>query len=187
MKTKLETYNNDWYKRTIGASRFKCVLWYYTNIFFFINPLNPFSNLKIFLLRTFGARINKGVLLKPSINIKYPWKLTIGENSWIGENVWIDNLDSVVIGANVCISQGGMILTGNHDYSSEKFDLKVSPIVLEDGVWIGAKAIVCPGVTCKSHAVLTAGSVATGLLDEYTIYKGNPAVPIKKRVIRAAN
>lgn len=99
---------------------------------FFINcSWNPSSSLRIRLLRLFGARMGKGVVIKPSVNIKYPWNLSIGDYSWIGENVWIDNLTHVAIGSNVCISQGAMLLCGNHDYKRPTFDLMVKPIVIE--------------------------------------------------------
>src|SRR6516225_2077925 len=173
-------YNNDWFKREIGASRFKQFIWYFTNVLFFINPLNPGSGIKKALLRLFGAKIGKGVVLKPSINIKYPWKLSIGDFSWIGEKVWIDNLGQVDIGKNVCISQGAMLLTGNHDYKKQGFDLMVGKILLEDGVWIGAESLVCPGVVCATHAVLAAKSVATQNLSAYQIYQGNPAHIVKE-------
>ena len=127
--------------------------------------------------------MGEGVVIKPSVNIKFPWKLSIGDHSWIGENVWIDNLAKVSIGNNVCISQGAYLLTGNHNYKKTTFDLITAEIILEDGVWIGAKAIVCPGVTCKTHAILTVASVASKDLDAYTIYRGNPAIKINDRVI----
>lgn len=177
------SYNNDWFKKEIGASAFRQVAWYFVNALFFINPLNPVSGIKRALLRLFGAKIGQGVMLKPGINIKYPWKLTIGDHSWIGEKVWIDNLAPVEIGKNVCISQGALLLTGNHDYTKASFDLFVKGIVLEEGVWIGTRAVVCPGVVCSSHAVLAAASVATANLEAYKIYQGNPAISIKERVI----
>jgi putative colanic acid biosynthesis acetyltransferase WcaF len=183
MTTRLSSYNNDWYRKEIGASRFRQVMWYIMNIIFFINPLNPSSGIKIFLLKLFGARLGTGVVIKPGVNIKYPWKLTMGNHSWIGENVWIDNLASVTIGENVCLSQGCMLLTGNHNYSKSTFDLMVTPIVLHDGVWIGAKSIVCPGVTALSHSVLTVASVATSNMEAFSIYRGNPAIKIKERSI----
>ena len=136
-------------------------------------------------MRLFGARLGKGVVLKPGINIKYPWKLSVGDFSWIGEKAWIDNLADIEIGKNVCISQGAVLLTGNHDYTKTGFDLIVKKIILEDGVWIGAAAMVCPGITCQSHSVLSAGSVATQDLQAYKIYQGNPASEVKERVIQA--
>jgi putative colanic acid biosynthesis acetyltransferase WcaF len=180
-----DTYNNDWFKQQIGASRLKQVTWYFVNVLFFINPMNPGSRLKRALLRLFGAKLGRGVVLKPGINIKYPWKLSIGDFSWIGEKVWIDNLAPVGIGKNVCLSQGAMLLTGNHDYTRTTFDLVVKEIILEEGVWIGAQALVCPGVIGRSHAVLAARSVASGQMDAYTIYQGNPAVAVRERVIKA--
>ena len=87
------------------------------------------------------------------------------------------------IGANCCISQGAMLLCGNHNFSVSSFDLIVGDITLEEGVWLGAKSIVTPGVTCGSHSVLTVGSVASNDLEAYSINRGNPAEKIKSRVI----
>lgn len=177
------SYNNDWFKKEIGAPAWKQVLWYFVNVLFFINPLNPGSRIKRALLRLFGSKVGQGVVLKPGINIKYPWKLRIGDHSWIGEKVWIDNLASVTIGKNVCLSQGALLLTGNHDYTKATFDLFIKEIVLEEGVWIGTRGIVCPGVICASHSVLAAASVATGNLEAYKIYQGNPAIIVRERTI----
>lgn len=181
-KVRLDSYNNDWYNP--GASAIKRTVWYFVNALFLINPLNPASSIKTWLLRKFGARVGKGVVIKPSVNIKYPWLLTIGDHVWIGEHVWIDNLASVVIGNHVTLSQGAMLLTGSHDYKKQTFDLIVKGIVLQDGVWIGAKATVCPGVTCFSHSILSVGSVATFNLEPYTIYQGIPAEKKRTRVIQ---
>src|SRR6187402_2300610 len=86
-KVDLSKFNNDWYSP--GASIFKRGVWFLVNSIFFINPLNPFNSLKTGLLRAFGSKIGKGVVVKPNVNIKYPWKLTIGNNVWIGDGVWI--------------------------------------------------------------------------------------------------
>jgi len=178
--TDLSKFQNSWYN---PGSRFKRSFWFLVNAVFLQNPIVPFSSLKVFLLRTFGAKIGKNVVVKPNVNIKYPWNLSIGDNSWIGEKVWIDNLGKVTIGKNVCLSQGAFLLCGNHDYKKEAFDLMIKEIHLEDGVWIGAKATVCPGVTCKSHSVLAVGSIATSDMESYFIYQGNPALKIKERII----
>ena len=178
-KTDLSKYDNSSYKP--GDGIIKRILWYFTNVLFFINPLNPVSSLKIWLLGLFGAKIGKGVIIKPAVNIKYPWRLKIGNNVWLGENVWIDNLADVTIGDNVCISQGAMLLCGNHNYKKTTFDLITGKIVLEEGVWIGAKSVVMPGTVCKSHSVLALNSVSAGNLDAYYIYRGNPALKIRKR------
>lgn len=147
--------------------------------------MNPSSGLKVFWLKAFGAQIGTGVVIKPGVNIKYPWNLTIGDHCWIGEGVWIDNLDQVSIGNHVCISQGAFLLCGNHNYKISTFDLMIAPIVLKEGSWVGAKSIVGPGVTLESHAVLALGSVASSNLESYGIYRGNPAMLVKKRNIEA--
>lgn len=175
----LSSYNNQWYKPGAGFKRF---LWHYTNEFIFRSGLFPFYGIKIFFLKLFGAKIGKGVMIKPHVNIKYPWFLEVGNYVWIGENVWIDNLIQVKIGSNVCISQGALLLTGNHNYKKSTFDLITQGIIIEDEVWIGAKTIVCPGVTCGRLSVLNAGSVANKNLEYNCIYQGNPANKIKERL-----
>ena len=179
-KTNLSKYDNSWYHPGIKVM---CVVWYFVNVFLFASHIIPFSGLKIWLLKLFGAKLGSGVVIKPGVNIKYPWKLVVGDYTWIGENVWIDNLEQVIIGSNVCISQGVMLLTGNHNYKKSSFDLITGEITLEDGVWIGAKSIVGPGVRCDSHSILAVGSFTSKNLDAYGIYQGNPAVKIRNREI----
>lgn len=181
MKTDLSKYDNSWFDP--GGSRVSRALWYITSAVFFQGHLFPFSGAKSLLLRLFGATVGTGVNIKPAVTIKYPWLLVVGNYCWIGEQVWIDNLAQVRIGDHVCISQGAMLLTGNHDYRKQAFDLVVRAIVLEDGVWIGARSTVGPGVTCRSHAVLAAQSFTSADLEAYQVYAGNPAVKVRSRVI----
>lgn len=182
-KVELNKFNNLWYNP--GANSLKRLLWYLANAVW-INSAFPISSFKVFLLRLFGAKIGHGVVIKPHVNIKYPWKLEVGNHVWIGEYVWIDNLGKVTIGNNVCLSQGAMLLMGNHNYKKAEFDLMVKDILLEDGVWIGAKSVVCPGVNCFSHSILSVGSVATSDLLAYSIYQGVPALKVKERIIENA-
>lgn len=177
----LSTYNNTWFKK--GAGLFKRALWHLANFFILKSHIVPLSFTKVGILRLFGAKIGSNVTIKPGVNIKYPWKLKVGNNCWIGENVWIDNLDEVTLADNVCISQGAFLLCGNHNFKSSSFDLMLGPINVESGAWLGAKSIVCPGVTVASHAILSVGSLANKDLEPYTIYKGNPAVKCKERII----
>lgn len=160
------------------------VLWVYINGLLLQNPLNPSSGLKILVLRLFGAKIGKGVILKPSINVKSPWLLEIGDNTWIGEHVWLDTFFPIKIGSNVCISQGAYLCTGNHDWTDPAFGLKEWQIVVEDGAWIGARATVLPGAMIASHAVIAGGAVIARSTEPYTVYAGNPAVEVRKRVIK---
>ena len=181
MATELENYDNSWYR---PGNLIKRSLWYLANILIFKTTLFPFYRFKVFVLRLFGASIGRNVVIKPSVNIKYPWFLEIGNHVWIGEKVWIDNLAVVSIGNNVCLSQEALLLSGNHDYTKATFDLILRPIVLEDGVWIGARAIVSGGTACRNGVVLCAGSVATGELESMGIYRGNPAVRVKERIFK---
>lgn len=159
------------------------MLWYMVNALIVRASWNPMMGIKIFLLRAFGAKIGKGLIIKNEVRIKSPWFLTIGDNCWLGERCWIDNLDRVAIGSNVCISQGAMLLTGNHDYKVATMPYRNAPIVIEDGAWIGANSTVCPGVTVYRNAILTVGSIVTKDMDANGIYQGNPAVKIRTRKI----
>ncbi|MBL9171611.1 MAG: colanic acid biosynthesis acetyltransferase WcaF [Verrucomicrobiales bacterium] len=173
MKVELGKYRNSSFDP--GASLLRRVAWYLVATIFFTSRF-PIGFIKLILLRAFGAEVGGGVVIKPGVNIKSPWLLKIGSDCWIGENVWIDNLVLVTLGSNVCISQGAVILTGNHDYKCPHFSLTAKPIVVQSGVWIGAFSVVCPGVTAGDHSVLTVGSVASRDMDPFTIYRGNPAV-----------
>ena len=167
---------------TPGASTTKLGAWYLLSMLCFRSGLIPFSNVLVFILKLFGAKIGRDVRIKPFVHIRYPWRFEMGDHSWLAD-CYIDNLAPVRLGKNVCVSQGAMLLTGNHDFTKPAFDLITKPIVLEDGVWIGARSVVCPGVRARSHAVLTVGSIATGDLDPYSIYRGNPAYKIKDRTV----
>ena len=182
MQTDLSKYSVGDYK---AGPRFKVLTWYLFNYFILFSSIPYPSKWKVMLLRFFGAKVGTGVVIKPNVRIKNPWRLIVGNYCWIGEDVWIDNIENVSIGNNVCLSQGAVLLTGNHDYSKSNFPPKYDKIVIEDGVWICAKAIVCPGIVCKSHSILTVNSVATKDLEEMRIYTGNPAVFIRDRVIVA--
>jgi putative colanic acid biosynthesis acetyltransferase WcaF len=179
-KVNLGSYSADWYKPGPMVAR---ILWYIPNAVFFKTPVPFPCLLKAALLRLFGAKVGRGIVIKPNVNIKYPWFLCIGNNVWIGEEAWIDNMAKVMIGDNVCVSQGAYILTNNHNYKKESFDLMTAPVNIEDGVWIAAKAIICPGVTLRSHSVVIAGTVITKDTQPYTVYRFSPALTERPRNI----
>ncbi len=149
----------------------------------FVSSALPGSWHRRFLLTLFGAEIGRKVVLKPGVRVKFPWRLTVGENSWIGEHAWIDNLAPVTIGNDCCVSQGAYLCTGSHDWTAPGFELITRPITLEPGAWVAAKAVVGPGVTIGRGAVLGLGSVATRDLDAWTVYAGVPATTIRQRAI----
>lgn len=117
--------------------------------------------LRISVLRAFGASIGEGVNLRSGVRVHWPWKLTIGDHSWIGERVWILNLEPVTIGEDVCVSQGVFLCTGSHDRRSPTFEFDNAPIVIGDGAWIAAKATVLRGVTVGADAVVGATALVT--------------------------
>lgn len=179
-RTDLARYDKAGYQPGHPAAR---VLWYLMNRILLYTTLPYPSVQKAALLRAFGARVGRHVVIKPRVYVKYPWRLQIDDRVWLGEMAWIDNLALVEIGSNVVVSQGSYVGTGNHDYKSVRFDLRVSPVRIEDGVWIGARSVVCPGVTIGSHAVLCAGTVLTHDAEPYTVYRGNPGRPVRRREI----
>jgi putative colanic acid biosynthesis acetyltransferase WcaF len=136
-------------------------------------------------LRLFGAKIGTGVYIKPGIRVKFPWYLEVGEYTWLGEDVWIDNLAAVRIGPHCCVSQGAYFCTGNHDWSATNMKLFRKPIVCGRGSWVGAKAILCPGVTVGMGAIATAGSVVTRDIPAMEVHCGNPAQFVRQRTLQS--
>jgi putative colanic acid biosynthesis acetyltransferase WcaF len=179
-QTDLSKYSIGDYK---PGPRLKVLVWYCFNYFIFFSRIPFPSRFKVFLLRLFGAKAGRGLVIKQKVRIKYPWRLEIGDHCWIGEGVWIDNIVNVKIGNHVCLSQDALLLTGNHDYTKSNFPPRYEKIELEDGVWICARAVVGPGVICRSHSILTVSSVATRSMEAGKVYTGNPAVYVRERVI----
>ena len=181
MKADLSCYTLGAFDR--GASALKEAVWLVMSLVLFrLCPLG-LPGIKCAVLRRFGAKVGRGVVIKPDVKITFPWKLTLGDHVWLGEDCWLLNLAPIVIESHVCISQRAFLCTGSHDYTSPRFDLITQPITVEAGAWVGAAAWVGPGVTVGSHAVLAAGSVATKDLEPFGIYQGNPAVLVKRRVL----
>ena len=164
--------------RTLDRGRPKWfeAVWYLVKIVFFLSALPWPSSLKVSFLRAFGAKIGRGVVIKPRINIYLPWRLEVGNHSWIGEEVFILNFDPVRIGSHACVSQRAFLCTGNHDFRDEKFSFRSAPISIGDGAWVGAAVFVGPGVEIGDEAVVTAGAVVLKSLPAGRICSGNPAV-----------
>lgn len=181
MKVDLSKFSTGNYDR--GAGALKEGLWILASLLLFRFCPLKLSGLKCAVLRAFGATVGRGVVIKPRLTITFPWKLTLGDHVWLGEECWLLNLAPIVIESHVCISQRAFLCTGNHHYESPAFDLIVKSIHIEQGAWIGAGAFVGPGVNVGNHAVLSAGSIATKNLEAFGIYQGNPAALVKKRVI----
>ncbi|QZZ18579.1 WcaF family extracellular polysaccharide biosynthesis acetyltransferase [Leptothermofonsia sichuanensis E412] len=166
---------------TPGAPLWKQLSWYYLGDPLVRSRWLPFSAIKVWILRRFGAQIGQGVRIKPGVQIKFPWRLSVGDYVWIGENAWLDNVAPITLESHVCISQGVYLCTGNHDWQHPEFKLIPDSIRIERGSWIAANAVVGPGVRVGEGAVLCLGSVTGRSLQPMTIYAGNPAQPIKER------
>ena len=167
----------DWNR---GAYFYKLLLWRIIG-FPLVASFIPGSKWRKLILITYGAKIGKCVKFKPYIKVSYPWRLKISDYCWIGEEVWIDNIDLVKISKNVCISQRVYLCTGNHNYKKTSFDLLTSPIIIHEGSWIGACSCISPGTIIGRNSVITFGSVVNGLVKDNSIYTGNKANFVKYR------
>ena len=174
---KLSNYDNSDFDR--GAPRAKEIAWTVVRWLFFHTFLPWPSTLRVSLLRAFGANIGNGVVIRENVNISMPWRLTVGDQVWIGEDVGILSLAQVTIGSNVCVSQRAYLCTGSHDYRREDFKLITRPITIGDGSWIAAAAFVGPGVTIGTGAVVSAGTVVMKSVAPNTLVAGNPAVELR--------
>ncbi len=179
----LRAFDNSWYRP--GRSQLWQALWFFLGLPLLRCSLIPSSTFRVRLLRLFGASIGEGVVIKPEVRVKYPWHLRVGNDCWLGEGCWIDNLTTVTLGDDVCISQGAYLCTGNHNWSDPAFGLKVGSIRLHDGSWVGAKSFLAPGVIFGECAIAAAGSVVTKNIPPYEVHAGNPAVFCRKRTIAA--
>jgi putative colanic acid biosynthesis acetyltransferase WcaF len=119
------------------------------------------NSVRVAILRVFGADIGAGVMVRHYVKIHWPWKLSVGPHSWIGEEVWILNLEQVTIGSNTCISQGALLCTGSHDRRSATFEFDNAPIIVGDSVWVAARATVLRGVHIDDGATVGATAIVT--------------------------
>ncbi|MDQ1469942.1 MAG: putative colanic acid biosynthesis acetyltransferase WcaF [Bryobacterales bacterium] len=179
MSVRLASFRNDWYSP--GRSRLWQAVWFVLGCPLMKCGVMPFSGFRVSLLRLFGAQVGQGVVIKPGVRVKNPWRLTVGNDCWIGEDCWIDNIGDVVISDDVCLSQGAYLCTGNHDWSDTSFGLIVKPIRLERGSWVGARALIAPGVSLGQCAVAAAGSVVQKSVPAFEIHSGNPAAFVRRR------
>jgi len=156
----LSKFDNSSFVR--GAMVWKEALWWVARSVFFAPWLPVPSAVKVAVLRGFGAKVGKCVVIRSRVNITFPWKLELGDHVWIGDEVMILSLDRVVIGSNVCISQRAFLCTGSHDFSKETFDLITRPIEIGDGCWVAAQAFVGPGAVLPQGTMVKAGEVWKG-------------------------
>ncbi len=140
-----------------------------------------FYKWRIYILRVFGAKIGRNVIIRPSVKITYPWKLKVGDYSWIGDNVELYTLGQITIGSNTIISQRSYLCTGGHDYGKKTFDIFSLPIVIGDSCWLATDIFVAPGISIGNGCIIGARSSVFKNLPEETICYGNPCSVIRKR------
>ena len=174
----LSRYDNSDFSR--GAPTWREALWLGVRGVFFQTWVPWPSALRVRLLRAFGARVGCGVVVRAGVSVSFPWRLSVGDFVWLGEEVGILSLAEVVIESHVCISQRAYLCTGSHDYRREDFKLVTRPITVRTGSWIAAAAFVAPGVEIGAGAVVAAGSVVTRDVPAGTLVRGNPAEVVKE-------
>jgi putative colanic acid biosynthesis acetyltransferase WcaF len=165
----------------LGRPKTVFLLWYLCKCVFFLSAFPWPSGIKSMVLRAFGAEVGRSVYWKPRVNIHIPWRLKVGEFTWVGEEACFYNFALVTVGAHCCLSQRAFICAGNHDYTREDMAYRHAPIEIQDGVWIGAQTFVGPGVTLACDCVVTAGSVVTRSLPGGMVCAGNPCQPVRPR------
>lgn len=143
------------------APAWKVYAWGLVELLLVTNPLQISSRLRRWALVAFGARIGQGVLLRPRLRVRFPWKLSIGDRSWIGEDVWLHNQDELSVGSDVVISQGTFITTGSHAHRRD-MALITRPVVIEDGAWVTARCVVLGGSRIGTSALVSPGTVVDG-------------------------
>jgi putative colanic acid biosynthesis acetyltransferase WcaF len=167
-----------------GRSYLVRAVWLIVEALILLNPVVVSYRFKTAVLRLFGATIGEGLLIKPGVHVKYPWRLSIGDNCWLGERAWIDNMEDVSLGSDVVISQGAYLCTGNHDWSDPVMPLAPEPIQVDDGAWVGAFARIGPGTTVGAGSVVALGGVVLSDTEPWGVYRGNPAERVGTRTLR---
>jgi len=164
-----------------GKSKLCVQLWWLVQAIFIGLSPQIFYGWRRFWLRSFGAQIGKKVLIRPSVKITYPWKVSIGDYSWIGDDVVLYSLGEIEIGSNTVISQKSYFCTGSHDYTKETFDIFAKKIKVGNSCWLATDVFVAPGITISDGAIVGARSSVFNDVDANTINVGSPSKMIKKR------
>jgi putative colanic acid biosynthesis acetyltransferase WcaF len=148
-------------------------LWALCELVFVTNPFQISSGLRVRVLRLFGAQIGEGVIMRPRLRVKFPWKLSVGARSWIGEGVWIHNQARIEIGSDVVVSQDSFLTTGTHAFRAD-MALETSPVIIEDGVWITSRCVVLAGSRIGRSALILPNTVVRGEVPAGTLF-GTPS------------
>lgn len=164
-----------------GKPGWYVLIWWLVQAIAFPITLHPQNNIRCWLLRLFGAKIGQDVLIRPTARFTYPWKVTIDDYSWVGDDVVFYSLDQITIGKHCVISQKTYLCTGSHDIRDPAFALKTAPIIIEDGAWVAADCFVGLGVHIGANAVIGARSSVFKNMPSGQVCLGNPCRPCYPR------
>ena len=164
-----------------GRSAIVVQIWWLVQSIVFQNTPQFMYGFRRALLRAFGAKIGRDVKIRPTCRVTYPWKVEIGDFSWIGDFVELYSLGDIKIGRNAVISQRSYLCTGSHKIDALHFDIFAAPISVGDGAWLAANVFVHPGITIGDNSVIAACSVVKKSIPPNLVYEGNPAEEVKSR------
>ncbi|MGB3240923.1 MAG: hormogonium polysaccharide biosynthesis acetyltransferase HpsU [Geitlerinemataceae cyanobacterium] len=179
----LRSYNQTGFDR--GRPGWYVMLWWLVQAIAFPLSLHTFNGFRCWLLRQFGATIGKEVIIRPTARFTYPWKVEIGDYSWIGDDVVFYSLDRIRIGQHCVISQKTYLCTGSHDLQDPAFGLITAPITVENGVWVATDCFVSPGVCIGANTVVGARSSVFADLPAAQVCLGTPCRPRYPRQMKA--
>ncbi len=178
----LSKYDQSWYER--GKPGWFVLLWWFVQAITFPLTPQPLYGVRRLILILFGAKVGKGVLIRPTARFTYPWKIAIGDYSWIGDDVVLYSLEHIEIGQHCVISQKSYLCTGSHDIEDPKFGLKTASIAIDNGVWIGTDCLIGPGVNIGPNTVIGARSSVFEDLPAGKVCLGTPCRPRYSREIK---
>lgn len=181
---RLDTYDQSWYNP--GRPKGVILLWWLLQAVVFPLTLHAHHAPRRWLLRRFGAKVGQGVVIRPTARVTYPWHITLGDHSWIGDDVVLYSLAPITIGDHCVVSQKSYLCTGSHDIRDPQFSLQVAPINLEPGVWVATDCFIAPGVTVGANSVVGARSSVFKSLPAGQICYGNPCRAMAPRVMNHA-
>ncbi|MDV2998652.1 MAG: hypothetical protein N5P05_000258 [Chroococcopsis gigantea SAG 12.99] len=168
-----------------GRAGWYILLWWSVQGILFPLTLHNLDGVRCGILRLFGAKIGRGVKIRPTARFTYPWKVEIGDWSWIGDDVVMYSIDRISIGSHCVVSQKNYLCTGSHDIAHNAFGLITAPVVVEDGVWIASDCFIAPGVNIGANAVIGVRSNVTKSIPAGQVAWGNPCRPQYPREMKA--
>lgn len=146
--------------------------------------LVPFHLFRLLVYKMAGMKIGRGSRIHTGARFFYPGNIKIGEGSILGDNIFLDGREKLIIGNHVDIASSVMIYNSEHDINSADFHAVSAPVEIGDYVFIGPRAIILPGVKIGRGAVVAAGAVVTKDVEEFKIVAGVPATVIGERKLQ---